>query len=723
MDRELLLELGLEEIPAGWLPGLTEQIGKVLEAQLKLARLSTEDPIETFSTPRRLTVRSAHISERQTDLEELLTGPPVSAAFGPDGKLTPAGAGFVKKQGATDDQIERVTTPKGEYIAVRKHQRGRAAVDVLPDVLRGLLRGMSFPKQMKWDAMLDDGKGELSFGRPIRWILYLYGGRVVPFTIGRSPLAASSRVQEIRTGANTYGHRFLTMSGRPGRAVKVKNFDDYRKRLGEHFVILDRHERHDRIARELDAEGRRRGGRVARSLVGQGMLDEVPDLVEYPVVASGSFAEEFLKLPEEVLTTTMIHHQHFFPIASDHGKLLPVFLAVLNMEPEHPEVIAVNMERVLTARLRDAQFFYQSDRQQTLAEHHKRLDTVLFHKKIGTYLEKSNAVAGLAAHLASEVLKTPEAEAFAREAGLLCKADLATDMVRELTDLQGTMGGIYAREDGRPEEVWKSIYFHYLPVGVESTAPPTREQLGKAATTWAAVSLADKLHTVTSMFAAGERPTGSRDPYGLRRAAQGIVRILVDLPELTGLDRRLTLGDLLDGPHDDAFWSFMTDRIRFVLEQRGYDPRNVRAVTHGEPGKVSPLVAKRKLETLPEFTESEDFKQLAGLFKRVKNIARNLEAGAPDLGGVLVEPSEKALAVEVDRLAPVIEATVTSGTGYRQAFGEAARLGPAVAKFFDDVMVMAEDPKLRDARLRLLRRLESLILQLADVSEIVPEEK
>ena len=270
MDRELLLEIGTEEIPASWLPGLTAQLGTVLEAKLKEARLSTDEPIETFSTPRRLTVRSAKISERQTDLEELVTGPPVSAAFGPDGTLTPAGAGFVKKQNATEDQIERVKTPKGEYIAVRKHQRGRTTVDVLPEVLTNVLRGMSFPKQMRWDAMLDDGKGELPFGRPIRWILYLYGGRVVPFTIGRSPLASSPRVQEIHSGASTYGHRFLTTSGRPGRAVKVKNFEDYRKRLDEHFVMLDRSERHDRIARDLDAEARRRGGRIARSLVGQG---------------------------------------------------------------------------------------------------------------------------------------------------------------------------------------------------------------------------------------------------------------------------------------------------------------------------------------------------------------------------------------------------------------------------------------------------------------------
>ncbi len=723
MDRELLLEIGTEEIPASWLPGLTSQLGHVLEAKLKEARLSTDEPIETFSTPRRLTVRSARIAERQTDLEELVTGPPVSAAFAADGTLTPAGAGFVKKQGATNDQIERVTTPKGEYIAVRKHQRGKAAVDVLPDVLTNVLRGMSFPKQMRWDAQLEDGKGELPFGRPIRWILYLFGGRVVPFTISRSPLASGSRVQEINAGPNTYGHRFLTTSGRPGRAVKVKHFDDYRKRLAEHFVLLDRRERQDRIARELDGEARRRGGRIARSLVGQGMLDEVPDLVEYPVVVSGGFDSEFLKLPEEVLTTTMIHHQHFFPLANDQGKLMPLFLAVLNMEPDQPEVVSRNMERVLTARLRDAQFFYQSDRQQPLSSHFDRLNTVLFHKKIGTYLQKAEKVSDLAGHIATQVLKAPQIEAFAREAGRLCKADLGTDMVRELTELQGTMGGIYAREDGRPEEVWKAIYFHYLPAAVEPTAPPTREQLGKAAVSWAAVSLADKLHTLTSMFAAGERPTGSRDPYGLRRAAQGVMRLLVDLPELTGLDLRLTLGDLVTEPMDDAFWQFMVDRVRFVLEQRGYDSRNVRAVTHGDVTRVAPLTAKRKLEALPEFTETADFRQLAILFKRVRNIAKNLDANAADLGGQLNEPAEVALSSEVQKLAPVVDATVKSGTGYREAFGAAAKLGPAVAKFFDDVMVMADDEKLRDARLRLLKRLETLILQLADVSEIVPEEK
>ncbi len=679
MDRELFIEIGTEEIPASWLPGLTAQIGTAVEARLKDARLSVDEPVETYSTPRRLAARVGKIGERQTDLEELVTGPPVSAAFAADGTLTPAGAGFAKKQGVPESSLERIKTAKGEYVGVRKHQRGKTAVDVLPEVLTGVLRSLSFPKQMRWDATLADGKGELPFGRPIRWILFLYGGRVVPFTIQRTPLARGPRVQDLVSGAATYGHRFLTTSGRPGRAIKVKHFDDYRKRLAENFVVLERSERHDRIARELDAEARRRGGRIARSLVGHGMLEEVPDLVEYPVVVSGGFAEEFLHLPEEVLTTTMIHHQHFFPIGNDQGKLLPVFLAVLNMEPEHPEVIARNMERVLTARLRDARFFLDADRKKPLDAYVDRLSTVLFHKKLGSYQEKAARVEKLARWICADIFGRPDLADHAAEAGRLCKADLATDMVRELTELQGTIGGIYAREDGRPEEVWKAIYYHYLPVGVEATAPPTHDQLGKAAITWAAVSLADKLDTVGGMFGAGERPTGSRDPYGLRRAAQGIVRILVDLPELTGLDLRLTLGRLVHT-------SIPSGRGVLVVHDR---PRSLCARTarlrHPQrPGRHAfrghgAVAARRKTKAGGSSGVHGDHgvPPARGAVQACARTSRRTSMRpAPDQGGKLTEPAELALAAEVDRLAPVVEGAVKSGSGYRQAFAEAAKAGP-----------------------------------------------
>jgi glycyl-tRNA synthetase beta chain len=733
MDRELLIEIGVEEIPAGWLEGLTSQLATRLEARLNALRLPAAAPIETYSTPRRLTARIGKLAERQSDFEDLQTGPPVSAAFDAAGNPTPAAVGFAKKSGVEVDALERLDTPKGTYLAFRKQVRGKAAVDVLPDVLTGLLRELTFPKAMKWDATLEDGKGELPFARPIRWILFLYGGRVVPFSIYRTARAQGPLVQEIRSGAVTFGHRFLTTSGRAGRAIKVKAFDDYRKRLAENFVMLERSERQDRITRELDSEARRRGGRVSKQHGGQSLLHEVPDLVEYPKVVSGTFAEEFLALPEEVLTTTMIHHQHFFPLVNDHGKLQPVFLAVLNMEGDKPELISRNLERVLAARLRDARFFFDADRRRKLDAHVETLSTVLFHKKLGSYAEKAARISELAARIARDILQAPDVEAPSRTAGRLAKADLGTDMVREMTELQGTMGGIYARAEGQPEEVWKAIYFHYLPVGVEVDAPPTKEQLGAAALTWAAVSLADKLDTVVGMFAAGERPTGSRDPYGLRRAAQGLVRVLVDVRELTGKDVRATLGDLvglarspfaeMPAGWEQPLYDFLLERVRYVLEQRGFDVRNVRAVTWEPPEHISPLQARRKVEVLPEFTESTDFKQLATLFKRVRNIAKNQDGAGGDLNRALLkEPAEAALLADLDRHQPAIDAAVASGHGFRQAFSEAAKLGPSVGKFFDDVLVMAEDPQLREARLQLMKRLEALILQLADVSEIVPED-
>jgi glycyl-tRNA synthetase beta chain len=739
VDRELLLEIGCEELPASWLPGLTHQIGEIVAAQLREHRLPPESPVDTFSTPRRLTVRVVRIPERQTDLEELVNGPPVSGSFLPDGTPTRAAAGFAAKQGVEISALERVETPKGEYLAFRRRQRGKATVDVLPAVLGGTLRGVAFPKLMHWDATLEDGRGELLFGRPIRWLLFIYGGRVVPFAITRTPAAQTGQVQDVPTGAVTYGHRFLTTSGRAGRAIKVRSFDEYRARLLENFVILERGERHNKIARELDAKAQRLQGRVSRTVHSEsGLLLEVPDLVEYPSVIAGTFALEFLELPDEVLTTTLIHHQHYFPVEAEDGKLKNAFLAVINTEPDNERTIARNAERVVTARLRDARFFWEADRKVPLASRIERLGTLLFHKKLGSYKQKAERIERLAEWIAREALGADEATAtLAATAARLSKADLTTDMVREFTELQGTMGGIYTRAEGLPEEIWKAMYFHYLPIGVEADAPPTRAQLGRAAVTWAAVSLADKLDTIVGLFQAGERPTGSRDPYGLRRAAHGVFKTLVDLSSMTGASRRPSLGHLLSkaaGEHGGwtefptALFAFMLERLRFVLEQRGFELRNVRAVTHQLSfDAIVPVDALRKLEVLPEFTESSDFKQLAVAFKRVRNIAKELPnqefefAEAAQKPLALSEPAEQTLADEIEQRRPVIEAAVSSGEGYRRAFAEAAQFKPAVDKFFDDVLVMAPDPTVRESRLRLLKRLEVLILELADISEIVAE--
>ncbi len=330
----------------------------------------------------------------------------------------------------------------------------------------------------------------------------------------------------------------------------------------------------------------------------------------------------------------------------------------------------------------------------------------------------------------------PAEAASAAKAGRLAKADLGTDLVREFTELQGTMGGIYAREEGHPEAVWKAIYHHYLPTAVEADAPPSRAKLGAAAVTWAAVSMADKLDTLVGLYSAGERPTGSRDPFGLRRQAHGLFRILVDLPELTGLAVRPTLGSLMaaaerDLPLDEsareALTAFLTERLTYVLEQRGYDVRNVRAVLAGRPlSGISPLEARRMLEALPEFTGTPEFQQLATAFKRVKNIGLGATPpSAADEGtdpyAPLHEPAELALVAELRRRQPIIERVLESGDNYRQAFAEAAGFGPFVDRFFSDVFVMVEDPALRQARLSLMTSLARLILRLADISEIVPQ--
>jgi glycyl-tRNA synthetase beta chain len=743
VDRELLLEIGCEELPASWLPRLTEEIGEVVTGELRRQRLSPAGPVETYSTPRRLAVRIAQLSERQTDFEELMTGPSVSAGFRPDGTPTQAATGFALKHGTDVAALERVETPKGVYLAHRRKERGKAAVDVLPDVLGGTLRGLTFPKQMRWDALLQDGRGELTFGRPIRWILFVYGGRVVPFTIARTPAAQSSQVQDIASGAVTYGHRFLATSGRAGRAIKVRTFDEYRARLVENFVILERSGRHDRIARELDASARRLQGRVGRASRGEsGLLEEVPDLVEYPSVVAGTFAPEFLELPEEVLTTTLIHHQHYFPVEGEDGRLKPAFLAVVNTEPDHERTIARNAERVVTARLRDARFFWEADRRTTLGSRVDRLGTLLFHRKVGTYREKTDRVEALARWIAADAFLRPEAAEHAAHAARLAKTDLTTDMVREFTELQGTMGGIYAREEGLPEAVWKAIYFHYLPVGVEAGAPPVAAQLGGAAVTWAALALADKLDTIVGLFAAGEKPTGSRDPYGLRRAAHGVFKILVDLHQTTGVSARPAMKPLLDAAAASFeplekwestqlahFSSFMTDRLSFVLESRGFDGRTVRAVTRGRDfSLMMPADELKKLQVLPEFVESDEFQQLAVAFKRVRNLARELPVDRftaleqENRPLASREPAEVLLIEEIEARRQVIERAVERGEGYREAFAEAARFKPAVDRFFDDVLVMAPDPAVRESRLRLLRRLEHVILKLADISEIVPEE-
>ncbi len=792
--RELLLEIGCEEMPASWVPGIEVQLAGRLAARLDEVRIERRTPVRTFVAPRRLVATVAELAERQSDLEETVTGPPVRAAFDANGEPTRAALGFARKQGVSVSELARVQTPKGEYLACHRRQSGDDTRSVLGGVLAATLRDLAFPKAMRWDATLDDGRGEFLFGRPVRWLVFLYASRVVPFEIGRTPGAEAAGVAPVRAGSVTYGHRFFGNGGTPGAPIEVTRFADYRDRLADACVLIDRDDRRNRVTRELETGAAAVGGRLATLEQQSALHAEVPDLVEHPAVVTGAFPEEFLALPDEVLSTTMVHHQHYFPVVDEQGSLSAHFLAVTNTpgdDPARNARIAGNSERVLVARLRDARFFWDADRGQRLDDRLDRLDTLLFHKRLGSYRAKSERVAELAGRIAEEVLGQPDAVVgAARRAAALSKADLATDMVGEFPELQGVMGGVYAREQGEPEAVWKAIYYHYLPIGVGADDPPSRNDLGKAAATWAAVALADKVDTVVGLFGAGERPTGSRDPLGIRRQAQGMLRILIDLPELTGLDVRVPIGQLLkparkmhtrvddewskvywaldrkwkvgrsvQGIEEDtglsrqrvqdlleeyrsevrqfaakAGWSgyilksrpvdFLLERLRYLLEERGFDRRNVRAVTHEPLDEIRPLDARRKLAVLPEFTGTSDFQTLATLFKRVKNIARELpDRGSSDASveSVLTEPAERALLDELRSRRIAIDDAVETGTGFREAFAEAAGIGPAVDRFFSEVFVMVDDQTLRRARLRLVQEVEQVILQLADVSEIVPE--
>ena len=453
------------------------------------------------------------------------------------------------------------------------------------------------------------------FARPIRWLVLLYGGRVVPFVIRRTELAQGPTVQDIRSGSNTYGHRFLTTSGRAGRAIKIKTFEDYEARLLENFVILDRSERESKIRRELETHARKLGGRVSGLVAAQSsLLQEVPDLVEYPSVVAGHFPVEFLQLPEEVLTTTMIHHQHYFPVVDDEGRLKPAFLAVTNMQPEKPEIIARNSERVLTARLRDARFFWDEDRKAPLESRARSAgdDPV---PQEARQLPREGRARGGAGRVDRRARRCeqPAAAAHAEQAGLSVQGRPGHRHGARAHRAAGH-DGRHLRPRGRPAR--GGLEGDLLPLPADrrgsrraAVAPAARRGGGRRGRPcrWPTSSIRS-----SGMFAAGERPTGSRDPLGLRRQAQGAVKILADLPELTGLERALTLGPLLGAGRRAVRRSrrgarrrsstFMADRLAYLLEQRGFDVRNVRAVMHGGSSRLSPLEARRKLEALAQMS-------------------------------------------------------------------------------------------------------------------------
>ena len=643
MSVPFLLEIGTEEIPDWMIPGALENL-RLLFEKLEIPHES----IAMDATPRRLVLRAEGLLTRQADSEERVLGPAKSAP-------AQAVAGFARKQGIKPEDLAVETTAKGEYYCFTRKVAGRATKDILAEALPSLILQIYFPKTMYWT----DKKGP-RFIRPIRWMVALLGEEIVPFEIAG-----------VHSGALTSGHRRLG-----AREIAITTAD-YEQRLRDHYVILSAEQRREKIRKELA------GVRIKPD---PALLETLVYITEYPTAITGSFDAQFLELPEEVLVTVMRHHQKYFSVEDEGGKLAPQFVAVMNIPADPEGFVRRGNERVLRARFNDALFFWEADRKKMLAARKEDLAHVTFQAKLGTYLEKTGRVV--------ELVKELGGDAAAARAAELLKCDLTTELVKEFTELQGVVGGLYARADGEPEAVWQAVYDHYKPESMEDAIPRGR--------TGQTVSLADKLDTLRGCFRVGMIPSGSRDPFALRRAAQGVVRILVEGK------LELKLHDFLDG-HQELI-HFFADRVRFYFKDHrrfAYDEVNA-CMASGWSNLVD---LEARLLRVQALRPTLDFEPLAASFKRIRNILSQAgwqaEAPAP-LDPALLEPGpEQDLYEEHRRIAgQPIEHVIS-------------KLRPKVDLFFDKVLVNAPDARVRQNRLTLLHTLLAEFSPIADFSEIV----
>jgi glycyl-tRNA synthetase beta chain len=714
---EFLLEIGCEELPAAWLPGLTEQLRQRF-AELAAAERLEPREVAAASTPRRLVVR-AQVRPRQDDREEKVWGPALRIARDGEGRWTGAAQGFAKKLGIRAEELQQGPKDGGAagepYVFHVKRTTGRAAGEVLEGLLPSALRALAFPKRMSWDAWLDDGKGAFAFGRPIRWLVALLEGTAIPFRIhaltGGGPGEAL-----VDSGEHTYGHRFLPR-GAAGAALRIASYQDLRQTLKKNYVVLEPTEREAMIRSQLGDEA---------AAADPELLAEWVQLVEYPNVLFGQVPAEFRNLPAEVLRTVLVHHQKYVPIAVDGT--IARFAALTNTDAAGGASIARNMERVVVARLRDAAFFHAEDLKRPLADRVADLAGVTFHRGLGSYEQKARRMASLVEEMGRMGLLAGDQLEHARDAALQAKADLTTLMVREFPELQGAMGALYLEAQGAPPDVVDAVRWHYHPLSIEETAPPARSLAERSLPVFAAVSLADKLDTLAGYFGLGLIPSGSSDPFGLRRAAQGAVRVLIDLwhggpsgprPSLRRLAAAAVAG------HASAFArpaeevraqieAFLADRLRYVLTAREFPPDEVEAVLGArEPDALDdPHEAWLRLQALHRVRSEarEDFEHLAVAFKRAKNIVTEGTESRVE-AGLLREPAERELHAAVGRLAG-------ADGGYESRLRSLAALRQPVDRFFDDVLVMAEDPALRANRLGLLGQALSLFYRIADISKL-----
>ena len=691
---DLLFEIGSEEIPAGFVPPALRQLAEDLARALDEARLAHGE-VRAVGTPRRLCVFAREVAERQADAETEALGPPVAQAFDAAGQPTPAALGFARSQGVPVEKLGRAATPKGERLAVRKREKGQRAAAVLPALLERLVGGLRFKKVMRW------GDQTVTFARPVRWLTALLGGKRLEVRYG-----------DVVSGRVTYGHRFLAP-----RALALDGTpEDYLAKLRGASVLADPEERRAAIEAGLAQAAAGAGGAVRPDA---SLLEQVTYLVEHPTAVLGSFDPRHLDLPEEVVISEQRNHQRYFAVLGADGRLGHHFVAVSGTPVADPAVARKGYERVLRARLADARFFFEEDRERPLEERVGDLARRTYQARLGSELERVERMASIATALARAIGREELAAAAAR-AARLSKADLGTGMVGEFPELQGIMGAHYARLQGLPAELADAVEDHYRPVGASEEMP--RGDLG------ALVGVADRLHQLVGILGVGEKVTGAADPFGLRRAAIGTLRIVQErrwaLSLGAAVDAALeALGGAVSGDRAAVrrqVLDFLRGRLK-ALWAEGFDADLVEAVLSA--GFDDVVDARRRLEALSEAKRRPDFLPLAAAFKRVANITEKAagEGSAASLDRALLrEPAELHLAAEVERVAAEV-AGLRAGRDYPAVLLAVAGLEPAVARLFDEVMVMAPEPELRANRLALVRSVAALFADLADFRKIQAE--
>ncbi len=684
-EKTFLVEIGTEELPPKALRNLAESFAANLTAELDAANLAHGD-VKWFASPRRLALKVANLSASQPDREVEKRGPAIAQAYDAEGKPTKAAEGWARGCGITVDQADRLTSDKGEWLVYRAHVKGESAQSLLPAMIATSLAKLPIPKLMRW------GDSDVQFVRPVHTVTMLLGDELIPGTI-----------LGIESARTVRGHRFM---GEP--EFTIDNAEQYPQILLERGkVIADYEQRKSTIKRDAEQAAKEIGGIADLS---ESLLEEVASLVEWPVVLTAKFEEKFLAVPAEALVYTMKGDQKYFPVYDTAGKLLPNFIFVTNIESKDPQQIISGNEKVVRPRLADAEFFFNTDLKKRLEDNLPRLETVLFQKELGTLRDKTNRIEELTGWIAGQIGANVEN---AKRAGLLSKCDLMTNMVFEFTDTQGVMGMHYARHDGEAEEVAVALNEQYQPRFAGDVLP---ESLVACA-----LAIADKMDTLAGIFGIGQHPKGDKDPFALRRAALGVLRIIVeknlplDLQTLTEEAVRLYGDKLSNAKVVDDVVDFMLGRFRAWYQEEGHSVDTIQAVLARRPTKPADFDARVK--AVSYFRTLDEAATLAAANKRVSNIlAKSSETLYDQVSAsVLKEPAELKLATHLIVLRDKLQPLFAAGE-YKEALVELAALRETVDAFFVDVMVMAEDETVRINRLTLLSKLRELFLQVADIS-------